>query len=144
MAAILSIKLAQKMSPELTNILRCPGSGSRLTIEQNFLKSGEGQIYPIIDGIPCLLPQDAKSKSTHSGYDGLLNQNAKIFDAGAVDSKALVKNHIREMIVPTCGNLYRGANLHRYPIPIFPEVFPAGETILDIGCNWGRWSFASA
>ena len=43
-----------------------------------------------------------------------------------------------------CGNLFRHTVLKdKLPIPHFPNVFPSGY-ILDVGCNWGRWSIAGA
>jgi SAM-dependent methyltransferase len=55
-----------------------------------------------------------------------------------------VADYIDAIIVPTCGNLFRNTRLRGvYPIPEFPEVFGDGS-ILDIGCNWGRWSIAGA
>jgi ubiquinone/menaquinone biosynthesis C-methylase UbiE len=48
------------------------------------------------------------------------------------------------MLVPTCGNLFRGVHLSDdYPIPDFPD-FPKESVVLDLGCNWGRWSIAGA
>ena len=32
----------------------------------------------------------------------------------------------------------------RYPIPDFPLPRGNGELLLDIGCNWGRWTIAAA
>ncbi|HEV8686277.1 MAG TPA: class I SAM-dependent methyltransferase, partial [Gaiellaceae bacterium] len=32
----------------------------------------------------------------------------------------------------------------RYPIPDFPLQRGDGELLLDIGCNWGRWTIAAA
>src|SRR5678816_864069 len=34
--------------------------------------------------------------------------------------------------------------MSRYPIPDFPLPRSSGELLLDIGCNWGRWSIAAA
>jgi 2-polyprenyl-3-methyl-5-hydroxy-6-metoxy-1,4-benzoquinol methylase len=55
-----------------------------------------------------------------------------------------VDEHVRASLIKTHGNLYRGARLTRYPIPPFP--LPAGEArpLLDLGCNWGRWTIAAA
>jgi len=55
-----------------------------------------------------------------------------------------VDEHVRASLIKTHGNLYRGARLTRYPIPSFP--LPPGQrrTVLDLGCNWGRWTIAAA
>jgi len=52
--------------------------------------------------------------------------------------------HVRDSLIKTHGNLYRGARLTRYPVPPFPLPGGDGRTLLDIGCNWGRWTIAAA
>src|SRR6185436_11504330 len=46
----------------------------------------------------------------------------------------------------TSGNLYFSVQhkLTRYPIPETRLRKGNGERLLDIGCNWGRWSIAAA
>jgi 2-polyprenyl-3-methyl-5-hydroxy-6-metoxy-1,4-benzoquinol methylase len=55
-----------------------------------------------------------------------------------------VDEHVRASLIKTHGNLYRGARLTRYPIPSFPLPAGQGRTLLDLGCNWGRWTIAAA
>lgn len=55
-----------------------------------------------------------------------------------------VDEHVRASLIKTHGNLYRGARLTRYPIPPFPLPPRDGRTLLDLGCNWGRWTIAAA
>ena len=55
-----------------------------------------------------------------------------------------VDEHVRASLIKTHGNLYRGARLTRYPIPSFPLPPGQGRTVLDLGCNWGRWTIAAA
>ena len=56
-----------------------------------------------------------------------------------------IDEYVTKSIVKTHGNLYRGAaRLARYPIPAFPLPPGAGQRLLDIGCNWGRWTIAAA
>ena len=57
---------------------------------------------------------------------------------GAIDE------YVRKSIVKTHGNLYRGRSLTRYPIPAFPLGQGGGRSLLDVGCNWGRWTTAAA
>ncbi len=53
---------------------------------------------------------------------------------------------VQEEIVKTNGNLYRHLHgrLPRYPIPALRLPAGGGRTLLDVGCNWGRWTFAAA
>ncbi|MEO7793282.1 MAG: class I SAM-dependent methyltransferase, partial [Thermoanaerobaculia bacterium] len=46
----------------------------------------------------------------------------------------------------TCGRLYDPliGRLERYPIPELRLPRAQGALLLDIGCNWGRWSVAAA
>jgi 2-polyprenyl-3-methyl-5-hydroxy-6-metoxy-1,4-benzoquinol methylase len=55
-----------------------------------------------------------------------------------------VDEHVRASLIKTHGNLYRGVRLTRYPIPLFPLPSGGGRTLLDLGCNWGRWTVAAA
>jgi 2-polyprenyl-6-hydroxyphenyl methylase/3-demethylubiquinone-9 3-methyltransferase len=51
---------------------------------------------------------------------------------------------VQRFLVKTHGNLYRGVELTRYPIPDFPLGPGEGRELLDIGSNWGRWTIAAA
>ena len=55
-----------------------------------------------------------------------------------------IDSHVVKNLVKTHGNLYRRSRLTRYPIPAFPLEPGGGRTLLDIGCNWGRWTIAAA
>src|SRR5205085_127564 len=53
---------------------------------------------------------------------------------------------VQQEIVKTNGLLYTGVlgGLRRYPIPEIPlPKTTDGLRLLDIGCNWGRWSIAA-
>ena len=56
----------------------------------------------------------------------------------------MIDQHVRDSLIKTHGNLYRGARLTRYPIPPFPLPPGDGRSLLDLGCNWGRWTIAAA
>jgi SAM-dependent methyltransferase len=55
----------------------------------------------------------------------------------------MIDQYVEQSIVKTHGNLYRGRTLTRYPIPPFPLEPGEGRALLDIGCNWGRWTVAA-
>jgi len=129
------------INPRLLDILRCPKSGLPLRIEGDDLVSTDGsRHYPVVAGIPCLMPDSAEP--THAGYGVIVHENRKQTNACITEEN--VVSFIQAMIVSTCGNLFRGTNLTGvYPIPDFPNVFGA-DNILEVGCNWGRWSIAGA
>jgi 2-polyprenyl-3-methyl-5-hydroxy-6-metoxy-1,4-benzoquinol methylase len=56
----------------------------------------------------------------------------------------MIDQHVRASLIKTHGNLYRGARLTRYPIPACPLPPGEGRELLDLGCNWGRWTIAAA
>lgn len=127
----------------LPDILRCPATGEPLVSDGNFLWSHDQKLrYPIVDGIPCLLSES--SIPTHAGYSELLLENERHREDCKLITKSDIKAYLSAMLVPTCGNLYRGAKLTRYPIPPFYAQLDGCELILDVGCNWGRWSIAAA
>ena len=53
---------------------------------------------------------------------------------------------VQESIGATGGNLYRSliGRLPSYPIPQLPLPEGNGRTLVDVGCNWGRWTIAAA
>jgi len=53
---------------------------------------------------------------------------------------------VNVMLQATSGNLYKHlkGGLEYYPIPELRLRKGRGKRLLDIGCNWGRWSIAAA
>jgi SAM-dependent methyltransferase len=53
---------------------------------------------------------------------------------------------VRKAVPATSGHLYSSIarELPRYPIPGIRLPSGEGQTLLDIGCNWGRWTIAAA
>ena len=50
-----------KIDPELVAMLRCPLTRSKLTLEGDFLVAEVGGLkYPVRDGIPVMLVEEAK------------------------------------------------------------------------------------
>jgi SAM-dependent methyltransferase/uncharacterized protein YbaR (Trm112 family) len=129
------------IDPVLLRMIRCPSSGLPFKIEGDFLVTvDDTRRYSVVDGIPCLIPDSAEP--THLGYRHVIEENNKQMAERVGEEE--VHDFIQAMIVPTCGNLFRGTKLaDGYPIPNFPTEFEAGQ-VLDIGCNWGRWSIAGA
>ena len=136
------MRTAKLVDPRLLEILRCPESGQPLYVESDQLVSSDGtRRYSVVDGIPCMMPEAALP--THQGYRDLLQENGTE-DSFVEMSETEAIKFVLAMLVATCGNLFRGAKLDRLvPIPDVPPELPDGR-ILDVGCNWGRWSMAAA
>ena len=106
-----------------------------------------GHEYPYVDGIPILVVDD-EMEPTQPGYWASAEQieAVRASEPPAVEGNG-VDPYVADLILGTHGNLYKhlSRGLPRYPIPDFPPG-PAGNggLLLDIGCNWGRWTIAAA
>lgn len=135
--------MTDKIDPDLLKLLRCPTSGLPLRVEGNGLVSADNaQRYKVISGIPCLIP--ASPRPTHEGYVKILEANRRFNEGSVVVDDAYVANFVQAMLVATCGNLFQGVTLRdKLPIPDLSDAFPSGR-VLDVGCNWGRWTIAGS
>src|SRR5215204_3933438 len=139
------------MNEWLQSHLVCPRDKQTLTFSENRLICPEKHIYTVFEGIPVMLVDDAEI--THEYINRTLEKiaNTKNEEAGCRDSQNGSKaNEIDAFVqgeVPyTSGTLYFSVQhkLTRYPIPECRLPEGSGERLLDIGCNWGRWSIAAA
>lgn len=128
--------------------LACPRDGSELTLDSESIRCADGHEYPVFDGIPVFLLRE--EDSTH----GYIDETFRIIsgeeevkkDVDHVSSESLVDEFVQNEIPYTSGNLYLSLQnrLSRYPIPESRLEPVDREFVLDIGCNWGRWSIAAA
>lgn len=134
------------ISPELLSLLACPRDGTALTEQPTGLMCARACIYPVVDGIPVLLLE--RDENTARGLRT---------EATADDSRALARNpspdpftgdgvhpHVQGIIASTGGFMYDRLQLSSYPIPELRMPAGDGRTLLDVGCNWGRWTVAAA
>ncbi|MEJ7624506.1 MAG: methyltransferase domain-containing protein [Pyrinomonadaceae bacterium] len=130
----------------------CPRDRKMLTQLGPRLSCQAGHEYPIVDEIPILLLGDGGS--THGYLDKTLADVRRI-EAGELITDVIestrsgnvgIDPFVNSELQRTCGNLYAPAmsELSRYPIPMFPLNPLNGARLLDIGCNWGRWTIAAA
>src|SRR5688572_17863989 len=64
----------------------------------------------------------------------------------ALKGKNRLATVVAYLIDQTNGNMYRHliGNLESYPIPDLRLPDGNGQTFLELGCSWGRWSIAAA
>jgi 2-polyprenyl-3-methyl-5-hydroxy-6-metoxy-1,4-benzoquinol methylase/uncharacterized protein YbaR (Trm112 family) len=128
-----------------SELLVCPRDHGVLTAGDEILTCDQGHAYPYVDGIPVLLVDELEP--TQPGYWAKPEQIEAVRRAEppTVTGDA-VDPYVAELILGTHGNLYKhlGAGLARYPIPDFPLPPGSGQLLLDIGCNWGRWTISAA
>jgi SAM-dependent methyltransferase len=120
--------------------LACPIDHEALS---DTLECVSGHRFREWDGIPVLLREDIEPSHPPFFEEtwAALGQPAKL----APEPFDGIDPFVRNFIVGTCGNLYRGtgARLRRYPIPRLPLPAGEGRRLLDIGCSWGRWTIAA-
>jgi len=129
--------------------LACPNDKQPLSIAGGALQCPRQHRYPLVGDIPILLDQNVPDshpyceQSRRAGQASGDGASPAAVAAPRVDD---VDPFVQQEIVKTNGILYRGllGQLRRYPIPDIPlPQVTAGESLLDIGCNWGRWSMAA-
>src|SRR5882724_4054017 len=144
--------------------LCCPRDGANLRLEAERLICREGHQYPVVDGRPVMLLDDvrqtiglaecslrlARAGSDPSGlYLDSLGINARErlgVAALAVKGNGKIDPVVAYIIAATNGLMYKPmlGKLRRYPIPEIPLPDGHSEELLDVGCNWGRWSIAAS
>jgi SAM-dependent methyltransferase/uncharacterized protein YbaR (Trm112 family) len=127
--------------------IACPIDRTALTAAAGALRCLRGHEYRIVQGIPVLLRPDvpqthgAIGRSLEAAQSGTVaNYWTSDVDIGGVDPL------VQRIVAATNGNLYQHAvgALTDYPIPNLRLPEARGDQLLDIGCNWGRWSIAAA
>jgi len=142
--------MTKTLHPWLKKHLVCPLHKGFLKFSGDKLVCKEGHSFPVIDGVPVMLLKEVKLPGLPR-YEDLWNtinkyqqEKRHIYDFKGGTSR--IDPYVKNFIVITCGNLYKGLKnrLSEYPIPEL--IVPKGnnDVFLDIGCNWGRWSISAA
>jgi SAM-dependent methyltransferase len=135
--------------PWLERELVCPRDKSDLRRDGEQLVCQHLHNYPIVDGIPVMLIDDVPQTLpdlTQRSLAAAASTSADALPRG--ETNGAVESFVQEVIVGTNGNLYGriAGKLPRYPIPEMrlPPAREGARALLDLGCNWGRWSIAAA
>jgi len=136
------------METWLREHLACPRDKSPLTDDGDDLVCPHGHRYPVVDGIPVMLVDEAER--THDYIrrtldDVAAHRNGTFAEEPVQDAES-IDPFVQGEVPYTSGNLYFSVQhrLSRYPIPETRLPPGNGERLLDIGCNWGRWTIAAA
>ncbi|MCC6212777.1 MAG: methyltransferase domain-containing protein [Burkholderiales bacterium] len=159
---------SESFSPSLKDLLACPRDGLPLAAgEPNELACASGHRYPVIRGIPVLLLEEgtatieagaasrrkARGPVAAGGGDDLFLETIGVSDGERAAISALARAGgsgvdpvVQYLVAATGGLAYYGSRgrLSAYPIPELPLPSSQGAWLIDVGCNWGRWTIAAA
>jgi uncharacterized protein YbaR (Trm112 family) len=138
---------ASALDPWLARELVCPRDKHDLRCERDRLICSHRHEYPIVAGVPIMLVDDVAQ--TLPDLTARTLSASALSDAGvSSDANPWIEPFVQKTIVGTNGNLYGrvAGKLPRYPIPALrlPAPREGARALLDLGCNWGRWSIAAA
>jgi SAM-dependent methyltransferase/uncharacterized protein YbaR (Trm112 family) len=153
------------LEPCLLDFLECPRCHSELKIAGGHLICHSEHNYPIVDGIPVfILPEKEQTIGlAMASYEAAANGTGNplyVTTIGVSDAEkaniekdwvkdgdiAPIDPAISYLIGATSGLGYVSliGRLESYPIPKIPVSPGGGKLLLDVGCNWGRWSISGA
>jgi SAM-dependent methyltransferase len=155
---------AARMDPWYLSHLACPRDHGDLHLAGDGLSCNAGHAYPIVDGIPVMLLDDVQQTmgiaeeslryARRQGRDddlyletlGISEEEKRGVQALAASASSGVDPVVAYLIAATNGLMYKHliGTLTSYPIPELRLPPGNGHTLLDVGCNWGRWSIAAA
>src|SRR5262245_45659202 len=146
--------------------LACPRDYLTLDYRDGGLHCGNGHVYRVVDGVPVMLLDDVHQtlrvadesikkavSDINDESDGVYLETLGISEAEkhdvirlASDPMCKIDPVVSYLVGATNGIAYKrlSGNLEEYPIPEIRMPRGRGETLLDIGCNWGRWCVAAA
>jgi 2-polyprenyl-3-methyl-5-hydroxy-6-metoxy-1,4-benzoquinol methylase len=136
------------LSPWLLEHLVCPRDHLALKLDGDCLVCFGGDRYTCVDGIPVMILSETRETDSfcRRTFEEVENrQRACTEETPEVSLVHGVDTYVQETIVRGAGRLYdpKVRKLTGYPIPKFPLALTSGKTLLDIGCDWGRWSISA-
>lgn len=149
----------------LLSILVCPRDRLSLRESDRFLVCERGHRYPVVDGIPILLCVEKPNTlnlalesifaaESGTGAPFYLNTVGSItedrkrkIEADLVRGDMVIDPVVSWRVLATSGYGYASmlGKMKSYPIPDIPfDPAKPNQLLLDVGCNWGRWSLSAA
>ena len=122
----------------------CPRDRTHLRQRDDALVCDQQHTYPCVADIPVLLTHDLPPTLPNPWLE--LADLAHTRPDTSLNQPAVVDQFVQEMVAATSGHLYTPlvGKLPRYPIPASRLPPGRGARLLDIGCNWGRWTISAA
>lgn len=151
----------------LSNLV-CPRDHLELRHVNDALLCPTGHGYPFVNGVPVMLLDDVKQTMNlveaslkqarnQMGTDdrmpelflesvGISEEEKKGVIKLALEGHCKIDPVVAYLIGATNGIMYKHliGKIDSYPIPELRLPAGNGQSFLDIGCNWGRWSIAAA
>lgn len=131
---------------ELRRLLACPYDSQPLTGSGDRLGCPGGHEFPVYRGIPVLLREDVRKTIPWQSFERVRERRDLSEGDWAPSEDQPVHPAVQRCVGAAGGSLYAGLSgkLRAYPIPEIRLAESTGELLLDVGCNWGRWSIAAA
>jgi SAM-dependent methyltransferase/uncharacterized protein YbaR (Trm112 family) len=153
------------MDAWLLGLMACPRHQTALTAEPGGLTCAAGCRFPVVRGVPVMLLEEAaqtmdlartsldQARAPHA-EDELYVDSLGLSDAEKQGIRRLASREgtgvdpvVSFLVGATNGLAYANqiGRLREYPIPTnLPAPSVRGQALLDVGCNWGRWSVAAS
>lgn len=134
------------IDPWFEQNLYCPVDLAKVycPTEKSSLVCSRGHTYPVVDGIPCMLRPDAVPTHKEVFEETLAEMRSQSNRSDdRISGENRIDPYVQKAVRFSNGYLIK-KELKRYPIPTLELPPGNGSLLLDIGCNWGRWSIAAA
>jgi SAM-dependent methyltransferase/uncharacterized protein YbaR (Trm112 family) len=137
---------ANGMDELLNNALACPRDRTAFSREGDRFICEQGHTYLIFDEVPVLLLDDVEQTAWWSSTSIEKAKSSPAPSDLIPSQQNGIEPHVQALVAATSGYLYQPLvnRLKSYPIPELRLPDGNGKLLLDVGCNWGRWSVAAA